>query len=52
MIACSIGKVTMRETLKDVAVLLVPMLGVLAFVILFPDAMLALPRWLMPKLVK
>lgn len=52
MIACSLGKVTIRETLKDVAVLLVPMLGVLTFVILFPEAMLALPRWLMPTLVK
>lgn len=52
MIACAIGKVTIRETLKDVLVLLVPMLGVLTFVILFPEAILALPRWLMPKFVK
>ena len=52
MIACSLGKVTIRETLKDVLVLLVPMLGVLTFVILFPDAILALPRWLMPAFVK
>jgi len=52
MIACAIGKVTIRETLKDVLVLLVPMLGVLVFVILFPDIVLALPRWLMPQFVK
>jgi tripartite ATP-independent transporter DctM subunit len=52
MIACAISKVTIRETLKDVLALLVPMLGVLAFVILFPDVILALPRWLMPKFVK
>lgn len=52
MIACAIGKVTIRETLKDVLVLLVPMLGVLVFVILFPDLILALPRWLMPQFVK
>lgn len=52
MIACAIGKVTIRETLKDVLVLLVPMLGVLVFVILFPDIILALPRWLMPQFVK
>lgn len=52
MIACSLGKVTIRETLKDVLVLLVPMLGVLIFVILFPDAILAIPRWLMPAFVK
>ena len=41
-----------REALKDVLVLLVPMLGVLTFVILFPEAILALPRWLMPAFVK
>ncbi len=52
MIACAIGKVTIRETLKDVLVLLVPMLGVLTFVVLFPEAILALPRWLMPAFVK
>ncbi len=52
MIACSLGKVTIREALKDVLVLLIPMLGVLTFVILFPQAILALPRWLMPAFVK
>ena len=52
MIACSLGKVTIREVLKDVLILLVPMLGVLTFVILFPEAILALPRWLMPNFVK
>ena len=52
MIACSLGKVTMRETLRDVIVFLIPMLGVLTFVILFPDAILAIPRWLMPAFVK
>jgi tripartite ATP-independent transporter DctM subunit len=52
MIACALGKITIREALKDTLILLVPMLGVLAFVILFPDAILALPRWLMPGFVK
>ena len=52
MIACSLGKVTIRETLRDVIVLLIPMLGVLTFVILFPDAILAIPRWLMQAFVK
>jgi tripartite ATP-independent transporter DctM subunit len=52
MIACALGKITIREALKDVLILLVPMLGVLVFVILFPDVILALPRWLMPNLVK
>jgi tripartite ATP-independent transporter DctM subunit len=52
MIACALGKITIREALRDTLVLLVPMLGVLAFVILFPEAILALPRWLMPTMVK
>jgi tripartite ATP-independent transporter DctM subunit len=52
MIACALGKVTIHQVLKDVLILLVPMLGVLIFVILFPEAILALPRWLMPNFVK
>jgi hypothetical protein len=32
--------------------LLAPMLGVLLFVILAPEAVLALPRWIMPQFVK
>jgi hypothetical protein len=32
-----------------VVVILIPMLGVLLFIILFPDVILALPRWIMPK---
>lgn len=51
LISCALGKVTVMETLKDVLALLVPMLAVLTFVILFPDAILALPRWLMPGFV-
>jgi hypothetical protein len=30
----------------------IPMLGVLVFVILFPQIILALPRWLMPQFAK
>jgi TRAP-type C4-dicarboxylate transport system permease large subunit len=51
LIACALGEVTIRETLKDVLVLLMPMLAILTFVILFPEAILALPRWLMPNFV-
>ncbi len=51
MIACALGKISIREAIRDVAILLIPMLGVLLFVILFPDAILALPRWIMPKFV-
>jgi hypothetical protein len=44
LIACALGKVTIREVIKDVLVLLMPMLAILTFVILFPEVILALPR--------
>ena len=52
MIACALGNITIRDAMRDVLILLVPMLGVLLFVILFPEAMLALPRWIMPQFVR
>jgi tripartite ATP-independent transporter DctM subunit len=52
LIAASLGGITVRQAVRDVVVLLVPMLGVLLFVILFPDAILALPRWAMPQFVQ
>jgi hypothetical protein len=39
------------RALEDVAIILVPMLGVLLPVILLPDLILALPRLLMPRFV-
>lgn len=52
MIACALGETTIARAFKDTAVLLVPMLLVLCFVILFPNVILALPRWIMPKFVQ
>jgi tripartite ATP-independent transporter DctM subunit len=51
LIACSIGEIKVLQALKDVAILLLPMLGVLMIVILLPDLILALPRLLLPKFV-
>jgi tripartite ATP-independent transporter DctM subunit len=51
LIACAIGKIKVIDALRDVAILLVPMLGVLLLIILLPDLILALPRLLMPKFV-
>ena len=51
LIACAIGKIRVVEALRDVAVLLIPMLMVLLLIILLPDLILALPRSLMPKFV-
>ena len=52
LITSALGGITVREAMRDTAILLVPMLGVLLFVIFFPDAVLALPRWLMPQFVQ
>lgn len=51
LIACAVGKIKVIEALRDVAILLVPMLLVLLLVILLPDLILALPRLLMPKFI-
>ncbi len=49
LIAASIGEIRLVQALRDVVVILIPMLGVLLIVILLPDLILALPRWLMPR---
>jgi tripartite ATP-independent transporter DctM subunit len=51
LIACAIGEIKVIEALKDVGIILLPMLGVLLIVILLPDLILWLPRLLMPKFV-
>ncbi len=51
LIACAIGEIKVHQALKNVVIVLVPMLLVLLLVILLPDLILALPRWLMPRFV-
>ncbi|MGF1620066.1 MAG: TRAP transporter large permease [Rhodomicrobiaceae bacterium] len=51
LIASSIGGIRLVEALRDVVIILLPMLGVLLFIIVFPDAILALPRLLMPRFI-
>jgi len=51
LIACAIGEIKVVQALRDVAIILIPMLLVLTFVILLPDAILALPRLIMPRFV-
>ena len=51
LIACAVGEIKVIQALKDVGIILLPMLGVLLFVILFPDVILWLPRLVMPKFV-
>ena len=49
LISCSLGDVRVADALKDVAIILVPMLILLIVVILFPEFVLFLPRWITPK---
>jgi len=48
LISCSLGEVRVVDVLKDVAIILVPMLGLLIIVIVFPEFVLFLPRWITP----
>jgi tripartite ATP-independent transporter DctM subunit len=51
LIACALGEIKVVHALKDVAIILIPMVLVLLFIIFVPDAILALPRWIMPRFV-
>jgi TRAP-type C4-dicarboxylate transport system permease large subunit len=51
LIACAIGEIPVARALKDVGIILLPMLGVLLLVILLPDLILALPRLIMPQFI-
>jgi TRAP-type C4-dicarboxylate transport system permease large subunit len=52
MISCAIGKMRLIEVLKDVMIMLLPMLGVLALLIVWPDVALWLPRQISPEFLK
>lgn len=49
LIAASIGKIKVVAALKDVAIILLPMLLLLALVIIFPELSLFLPRLIAPQ---
>lgn len=48
LISCSLGNIRVADTLKDVAIMLIPMLIVLLLIVVLPDLILWLPRLLMP----
>ena len=52
MISCAIAKVRLTYVLKDVMIMLMPMLGVLAISIMFPEVVLFLPRLISPEFLK
>lgn len=48
LIAASLGKIKVVDALKDVGIILLPMLGLLVLVIVVPELVLFLPRWIAP----
>ena len=52
MIACSVAGMRMIDALKDTMLMLIPMLGVLILVIVWPDFSLFLPRIVSPEFLK
>jgi tripartite ATP-independent transporter DctM subunit len=51
LIACKIGDIEVKDALRDVAIVLMPMFVVLLIVIFFPELILALPKLLMAKFI-
>ena len=51
LIACKIGDIEVKNALRDVAIVLMPMFLVLSIVIFFPELILALPKLLMAKFI-
>ena len=52
MISSAIAKVRLMFVMKDVMIMLLPMLGVLALTIVFPEIILFLPRLVSPEFLK
>ncbi len=51
LIACAVGEIRVIQALKDVGIILLPMLFVLFLVIFLPDLILWLPRAFMPSYI-
>ncbi len=49
LISCSLGEIKVVSALKDVAIILVPMMILLIVVVVFPEFVLFLPRWITPQ---
>ena len=49
LISCSLGKIKVVHALRDVAIILLPMLVLLIAVVFFPEIVLFLPRLLTPQ---
>jgi len=49
LISCAIGEIKVMDALKNVGIILAPMLILLILVIVFPEIVLILPRWIAPQ---
>lgn len=49
LISCAIGKTTVLDTLRDVMIILLPMVLLLALLIIFPELALFVPRMVKPE---
>jgi tripartite ATP-independent transporter DctM subunit len=52
MMACSVARIRIGDAMKDTMIMLVPMLGVLASVIVWPEVVLVLPKMISPEFLK
>ncbi len=52
LITCAVAKMRVIDSLKDVTIMLMPMLAVLASLIIWPDMALLLPRLIEPNFLK
>jgi tripartite ATP-independent transporter DctM subunit len=52
MISCAVAGIRMREAIKDTMIMLLPMLGVLALVIMWPSVVLFLPSLISPEFLR
>jgi TRAP-type C4-dicarboxylate transport system permease large subunit len=52
MISCAVAGIRVGDALKDTCIMLLPMLGVLALVILWPDLVLFLPSLVSPEFLR
>ena len=52
MIVCSVAGMRMVDALRDTCTMLLPMLGVLAAIILFPRIVLFLPGLISPEFLR
>jgi TRAP-type C4-dicarboxylate transport system permease large subunit len=52
MIACAVAGIRMVDAIQDTMIMLLPMLGVLVLVIIWPDVALLLPKLISPEFVR